>query len=939
MSSVTSQRSVPLDRESVAAAARRRSTASRTAVASINDFAAYDPSDPKTGMAADPDVEMLFKSKSIADIKVIERNTRSECEQKKEELRLMVGERYRDMIDAADTILDMRDSVTSVVHSIESLLGHCQKIASSSTNPAHEQVQPALHSHGRYVLSRRSMTQIKSDTQRNIFYSVSTQMKLLVDAPEHLWNALEIKQYLKAAKLYLLSEYIYNVLRHNQSISSSLRSHFPILHTQWDSMSGLKSEIASKCALELRHCHVRVEHVASNLLSLILLDELSPTEILTKLLEIRLGSIKDTLSPAASHNPVHLRLLHCVEVVRLTIDQIFPMFVGGADGVLPLLYQYLKQHTAEREHRTKEEFQQIDMAAPPPGSESDISNATLSELFGYNSNTLTLFKHLPLFIQSFRPSLPQKRHVKVPLSEVRELCQQWVVACTDAIAHGVPLVLPAHRNTPTDSSTEAITDSAVEAEEGAHMLTLSELNACRQYILRVISYYCDPNAPQNPARDKQTQQHTHFAPHDTSAEAAATVVVPPSAQLARVHTPTQEGEFYDALSATAWATVCMQVLGHQLDLWDTLLRTPMLTQAQAILSEHFARVSGLVMDTAVDVSAESVSLEIDGRTVGVSAQWQEQDIDLSPVSKEEVTLTPRAREFLIALKRGQTFLEDDPAKADDDSADDSGVDVTEFALPKVASQATTYITLKASSISLSVYGVVAVFDLLVDAIVYDAQGYLGLEPYTGTTGQRGSKARVQETHSINQHLLSLTKGQQAHVHLQSPSAQGLTHTRNRNYDLALSDPTRRNDTSSPHARSPSNTDSASVDASRRSSETGSGFVNVGKVWLDSVSADALVMSERMGGECGLCVQALSAKLQALLQETANVPVADNNGDTTGTLKRKWRGRGLLWDSGALMFVGGLVLGCECACLRLLSRAYPMGMIVVGLYRFACKPRW
>uniref|UniRef100_A0AAR2KB73 Conserved oligomeric Golgi complex subunit 1 n=1 Tax=Pygocentrus nattereri TaxID=42514 RepID=A0AAR2KB73_PYGNA len=52
---------------------------------------------------------------STEEIRAVERKIRGEIEQKKEELRQMVGERYRDLIDAADTIGEMRLSYVKLL--------------------------------------------------------------------------------------------------------------------------------------------------------------------------------------------------------------------------------------------------------------------------------------------------------------------------------------------------------------------------------------------------------------------------------------------------------------------------------------------------------------------------------------------------------------------------------------------------------------------------------------------------------------------------------------------------------------------------------------------------------------------------------------------------------------------------------------------------------
>lgn len=71
---------------------------------------------------------VLFEGYNTEDIRLIERKVRGDIEQKKEELRQMVGERYRDLIDAADTIGEMRQCSESVVHSLQDMHQYCHKL-------------------------------------------------------------------------------------------------------------------------------------------------------------------------------------------------------------------------------------------------------------------------------------------------------------------------------------------------------------------------------------------------------------------------------------------------------------------------------------------------------------------------------------------------------------------------------------------------------------------------------------------------------------------------------------------------------------------------------------------------------------------------------------------------------------------------------------------
>lgn len=81
------------------------------------------------------DPMVLFERYSTDEIRTVERKVRGEIEQKKEELRQMVGERYRDLIEAADTIGEMRECSEKVVQSIQDMQNYCHTLKHSRHTP------------------------------------------------------------------------------------------------------------------------------------------------------------------------------------------------------------------------------------------------------------------------------------------------------------------------------------------------------------------------------------------------------------------------------------------------------------------------------------------------------------------------------------------------------------------------------------------------------------------------------------------------------------------------------------------------------------------------------------------------------------------------------------------------------------------------------------
>ena len=56
---------------------------------------------------------------------------------------------------------------------------------------------------------------MKLDRHLNTLQVLSAHMKILLDAPEHLWRLIERKKYLSAAWLFLLARVVYQALVRN----------------------------------------------------------------------------------------------------------------------------------------------------------------------------------------------------------------------------------------------------------------------------------------------------------------------------------------------------------------------------------------------------------------------------------------------------------------------------------------------------------------------------------------------------------------------------------------------------------------------------------------------------------------------------------------------------------------------------------------------------
>lgn len=90
------------------------------------------------------DPAALFETHGTEEIRGLERQVRAEIEHKKEELRQMVGERYRDLIEAADTIGQMRCCAEGLVDAVKATDQYCARLRQAGSAAARASRDPQV---------------------------------------------------------------------------------------------------------------------------------------------------------------------------------------------------------------------------------------------------------------------------------------------------------------------------------------------------------------------------------------------------------------------------------------------------------------------------------------------------------------------------------------------------------------------------------------------------------------------------------------------------------------------------------------------------------------------------------------------------------------------------------------------------------------------------
>ncbi|NXP43659.1 COG1 protein, partial [Heliornis fulica] len=340
----------------------------------------------------------LFEAHTAAELRAVERRLRAGIEQKREELRQMVGERYRDLIEAADTISEMRLSAERLLGAVRGL----QRAGPGWAGPAAPVRPPAQQS----------------------FYRAAAQLKLLLDVPEKVWGAVETGRYLPAARLHLLGGHLRRQLQLDAACArgSPVLARFPILLRQVAAASHLRSTILQESKALLKSQTVSDQAVAEALCAIMLLEDSSPRQALADFLLARKLAIQQLLNQPHHGTGVKAQVCSLIELLTTTLYQAHALFYTLPEGMPPdpalpcsLLFSTLESTTGQH-----------------PAGKCGV----LEEEVKLSS----WFRYLPESVVEFQPTLRTLAH---PISQdyLRDTLQKWIAMCSDDIRAGVSNLL------------------------------------------------------------------------------------------------------------------------------------------------------------------------------------------------------------------------------------------------------------------------------------------------------------------------------------------------------------------------------------------------------------------------------------------------------------------------------------------------------------------
>ncbi|KAK6147257.1 hypothetical protein DH2020_018169 [Rehmannia glutinosa] len=276
------------------------------------------------GVPWNQDAESLFRMKPISEIRNVEATTRKQIQDKSEELRQLVGNRYRDLIDSADSIVIMKSSCESI---------------SANISAIHHAI---LHSLSSPDVPRSPHVSINPVGAR--IYGIACRVKYLVDTPENIWGCLDESMFLESSARYIRAKHVhFNLL--NCKGSKNVLSNFPLLQHQWQIVEGFKVQISQRSRERLldQSSNHGISAYADALAAIAITDELEPKQVLTLFIDSRKSILSQKLNACcrdakADSSEVISALCDVLKIIQVTVCQVGELFLQVLND-MPLFYK------------------------------------------------------------------------------------------------------------------------------------------------------------------------------------------------------------------------------------------------------------------------------------------------------------------------------------------------------------------------------------------------------------------------------------------------------------------------------------------------------------------------------------------------------------------------------------------------------------------------
>lgn len=235
-------------------------------------------------------------------------------------------ERYRDLIQAADSINDMKGTSGSIISHVNQISVSCKKVNDEQLIGFKSEPDPVVK---------------QERQQKSRFYGVVLQIKILTCIPELMWRYLDNEDFFLATQLYVFSRHITTGLQLESNVD--IIRKFPVVKTIWETLGPFYAVIKERCRLTLEREELEAGTVAKCLASILLLESCDFRKLLAIFIEGRSRAFTETLNPeGVKYEKAREKILASLKVLIRTVEMMHECF--NEEG---LLFQELNKLASE----------------------------------------------------------------------------------------------------------------------------------------------------------------------------------------------------------------------------------------------------------------------------------------------------------------------------------------------------------------------------------------------------------------------------------------------------------------------------------------------------------------------------------------------------------------------------------------------------------------
>lgn len=234
------------------------------------------------------------------------------------------SERYRDLLQAADTIGEMRKTSSNIIEHIHGIIESCRNLNE------HQLIGFKIDTN-----TERGLLSSESLYQKN-YHGCMAQIHLLTKLPELIWSRLDECDYFLATQLFIFARHISTGLQLDTNMD--IMRKFPVAKRQWNHLNQFFFMIKQMCLDELERPELTTDTAVKCLTSLVLLENCQLDKLLAMFIQLRARAFRRMLTTVNEdnsrgekpHQSAKNRIIDSLQLLNETVLQVFKCFIDSS---------------------------------------------------------------------------------------------------------------------------------------------------------------------------------------------------------------------------------------------------------------------------------------------------------------------------------------------------------------------------------------------------------------------------------------------------------------------------------------------------------------------------------------------------------------------------------------------------------------------------------